>query len=54
MLQVPRHQTLATSFDAGTHRALVRTNWIRSVAWSVRGGLMAIVLSQVLAGSLGR
>lgn len=54
MLQVPRHQTLATSFDTGTHRALVRTNWIRNVAWSVRGGLMAIVLSQVLAGSLSR
>jgi hypothetical protein len=54
VLQVPRHQTLAASFDAAAHADLVRTNWIRTVAWSARGGLMLSVLGQMLAGSSSR
>jgi hypothetical protein len=30
--QVPRHAALAQSWDAGAHRALVRTNWVRTAA----------------------
>jgi uncharacterized membrane protein len=39
-LQVPRHQALARGFDDAAHRALVATNWIRTVAWSLRGLLV--------------
>ncbi|WP_145058349.1 hypothetical protein [Lignipirellula cremea] len=36
-LQVPCHQALSNGFDATVHRRLVSTNWIRTVAWSLRG-----------------
>jgi hypothetical protein len=36
-LQVPRHNTLSARFDSMVHRSLVVTNWIRTLAWSVRG-----------------
>lgn len=39
-LQVPCHETLAKGFDADVHRRLVFTNWIRTVAWSLRGLLV--------------
>lgn len=37
LLQVPKHKVLTHGFDAEAHRFLVRTNWIRTAAWSVRG-----------------
>lgn len=40
LLQVPLHNRLARGFDASTHRRLVSTNWIRTVAWSLRGVLL--------------
>ena len=40
LLQVPRHEVLGLGFDALTHRGLVATNWIRTVAWSARGLLV--------------
>lgn len=38
-LQVPCHQRLEKGFDAETHRKLVRTNWIRTIAWTARAVL---------------
>lgn len=38
--QVPFHQRLSKSFDADTHRQLVQSNWLRTVAWSIRGVLV--------------
>ncbi len=35
-LQAPLHGRLASGFDGGLHRRLVRTNWIRTVAWGLR------------------
>jgi hypothetical protein len=35
-LQVPLHEKLANGFDAETHLALVNTNWIRTIAWTIR------------------
>jgi len=35
-LQVPLHGRLATGFDPLLHTRLVRTNWIRTVAWGLR------------------
>jgi hypothetical protein len=36
-VQVPLHDKLAGGFDSDAHRLLVNTNWIRAVAWSLRG-----------------
>lgn len=38
-LQVPQHSVLSTGFDATAHRFLVDSNWLRTVAWSMRGAL---------------
>lgn len=41
LLQVPCHGALERGFDAAAHRRLVRTNWVRTVAWSLRAALLA-------------
>jgi hypothetical protein len=38
-LQVPLHEELARGFDAAAAERLVVTNWLRTAAWSLRGGL---------------
>jgi len=35
-LQAPAHGRLVRGFDAASHQWLVRTNWIRTVAWLAR------------------
>ena len=45
---IPAHDRLAKDFDPGVHRRLVRTNWIRTLAWSLRG-----ILWLTIVGSLG-
>ncbi|MEO1060990.1 MAG: hypothetical protein AAFZ07_06205 [Actinomycetota bacterium] len=47
-LQVPSHQRLEQGMEAGEIDRIVRTNWIRTVGWTVRGGLAIWML--VLAG----
>ncbi len=39
-LQVPLHEKLAHGFNSQTISALVKTNWIRTIAWSLRGALV--------------
>ena len=39
LVQVPCHNTLAAGFDAPAHRRLVRSNWIRTAAWTLRASL---------------
>ena len=39
-LQVPLHEKLAQGFDADAHASLVNTNWVRTIAWSLRGVLV--------------
>jgi hypothetical protein len=53
LLQVPLHSRLSKGFDAAAHASLVRTNWIRTLAWSVRGGLLLWMLSGPQAGMPG-
>lgn len=45
LLQVPLHSRLSEGFDETVARRLVRSNWVRTLAWSARLGL-------VLAASL--
>ncbi len=44
-LQVPLHQKLAQVFDAELQRRLVRGNWIRTLAWSLRLLLLGWVIA---------
>lgn len=37
LFYAPLHMRLSTGFDPVIHRRLVRTNWIRTAAWTVRG-----------------
>ena len=43
LLQVPCHRSLEREFSVAVHRRLVRTNWIRTAAWTARGLLLVIV-----------
>lgn len=45
LLQVPRHTRLGAGFDRRTHRGLVATNWVRTVAWTGRGVLVLLMLA---------
>lgn len=36
LIQVPCHARLTTGFDLGAYRRLVRSNWIRTAAWTAR------------------
>jgi hypothetical protein len=40
LLSVPCHNILTAMFDAPTIQRLVDTNWVRTVAWSLRAGLL--------------
>ena len=39
LIQVPLHGRLDEGFDAGTIAALVGSNWVRTVAWSLHAGV---------------
>ncbi|MGB0715278.1 MAG: hypothetical protein ACPGXK_05330 [Phycisphaerae bacterium] len=39
LLQVPCHQRLEKDFDSAIVDRLVLSNWIRTLAWTVRGGI---------------
>ncbi|MEE4273766.1 MAG: hypothetical protein V2I67_18970 [Thermoanaerobaculales bacterium] len=42
-LQVPAHRRLESGWDSQTHRRLVRTNWIRTWAWTLRAGIAVAI-----------
>jgi hypothetical protein len=47
-LQIPRHGELSLGFNAASHQFLVVSNWIRTVAWTVRGGLVLWLTAGVI------
>lgn len=47
-LQVPQHTVLSSGFDARAHNFLVRSNWLRTTAWSLRGLLVLWMASQMM------
>ena len=49
LIQVPLHGLLEKRHDATAIRRLVATNWIRTVLWSVRLGLLALILLRTKA-----
>jgi hypothetical protein len=42
-VSVPAHVRLGSGFDAQAHRRLVRTNWIRTAAWTVHAPLAVAI-----------
>ena len=48
LLQVPAHGELASGFNERSWRMLVRSNWLRTLAWSARAGLVTYWLHQTL------
>jgi hypothetical protein len=46
-VQVPLHERLSRGFDPVDGRRLVRTNWVRTVGWTVRGVLAMVMVVQV-------
>lgn len=47
---VPAHGQLSAGFDAEVHQRLVHSNWLRTLAWTVRGVLAAWWLLAVRRG----
>jgi hypothetical protein len=47
-LQVPQHERLATGPNASACRRLVVGNWVRTAAWSLRGGLVLVMLAETV------
>lgn len=47
IFSVPCHNTLMRGFDEEAWRTLVSTNWIRTIGWSARGGLLVFALFQI-------
>lgn len=47
-LQSPQHTVLGRGFRPATHRFLVRTNWVRTALWTVRGLLVLWMMAGVL------
>ncbi|MCX6388140.1 MAG: hypothetical protein NTX07_05360 [Solirubrobacterales bacterium] len=45
LLQVPRHSELGAGFDEATHRRLVSSSWVRTVAWTAHAGVCAAMLA---------
>jgi hypothetical protein len=39
-LQIPMHEKLANGFNAEAHAFLVNSNWVRTIAWSLRSLLV--------------
>ena len=48
LVQVPCHERLANGYNRRIAQTLVRTNCVRTVAWSLRGGLAIIMAIPVL------
>jgi O-antigen/teichoic acid export membrane protein len=44
LVQVPIHRHLSDGYDERLVAALVRSNWVRTIAWSTRGVLAAAFL----------
>ena len=42
-LSVPAHNALTVEFSATAYRKLVSTNWIRTLAWSMRGLIVMVM-----------
>jgi hypothetical protein len=47
-LQAPQHSILSAGFDTAAHQFLVSSNWLRTIAWSLRGALVLWMTAKVM------
>lgn len=52
-LSVPQHSVLASGFNETAYRALVDTNWVRTIAWGLRGVLVVLMINGMLDARAG-
>ncbi len=52
LVQVPQHAILAGGFNQEAYHRLVRTNWIRTAAWSLRGVLATWIWMRAASAGL--
>lgn len=52
LLQVPLHEKLQARHSAADAKRLVATNWVRTVAWTLRAALVLVWAARGLHGSL--
>lgn len=50
VFQIPLHHQLSEEYDPVKLRRLVHTNWIRTIGWTLRGVLVAVMLMVALPG----
>jgi hypothetical protein len=50
LLQVPQHTALGVGFDVAAHRTLVLTNWLRTIAWTLRSLVVLLMVSATMEG----
>ena len=48
LLQVPAHNQLLQQFNTHAHHTLVSSNWVRTLAWTARGGLVLWLTFQLI------
>ncbi|MDJ0791696.1 MAG: hypothetical protein QNJ71_07350 [Acidimicrobiia bacterium] len=48
LFYAPIHGSLTDGFDPALHRSLVRWNWARTAAWSLRGMLVLAMVASLL------
>lgn len=48
LLQVPAHNALAHGFDDLQYKKLINTNWIRTIAWTLRSFVLIFILFKLL------
>lgn len=52
LLSVPRHERMAREPDAQVGKELVSTNWVRTIAWTVRGFIVGGMALATLAARI--
>ena len=52
-LQVPAHNQLSQGFQVEAHRWLVRSNWVRTLAWTARGALWLYLVAPLFGKRAG-
>jgi hypothetical protein len=48
LLQVPQHTALGNGYDQRRVQRLVKTNWVRTAGWSLRGIVALVMIVQAL------
>ena len=48
LYQAPQHAKLSSGFDSAAYKTLVRSNWVRTLAWTVLGVLDLWLIAQAV------